>query len=155
LGDPAAAKRSCRQAYALLLLVSPQNPPRTTTVSGATGTTTSGVRVHTSSDLDILSRFFRVLNDLGTAHVQAGEPGLGLMKYYEALYIQQNLVRNNPRHARIVSFKHGLANQWSTLGTLQGDLGLIVEALAYHKEAQTILRGLVRDYPRHAGLADV
>jgi serine/threonine-protein kinase len=154
LGDRGEARKSCAKAYTLLLAVSPQVPTRVGTVQGATGTITSGIRVHSSDDIDILKRFVSVLNDLGTAHVQAGEPGIGLSRYNEALYIQKEMVRKYPKHAEIVLFKHGLANQWSRLGDLQGQVGLTAEALAYHREAQTILKALLHDYPRHLLLAD-
>src|SRR5262249_49686076 len=57
LGDLAPARKSCTEAYTLLLAVSPQNPNNRTTVSGVTGTTTSGIRVHYSDDDDIMTRF--------------------------------------------------------------------------------------------------
>src|SRR5262249_20532375 len=118
LGNLEAASKSCAEAYRLLLALSPQDPNRRTTVAGAPGTAPTAVRMHDSADIDISRLFFSVLNDQGNVHRDAGEPDLALMKYNEALYIQQRLVRDNPKHEQIALFRHGLAGQWSRLGDL-------------------------------------
>jgi tetratricopeptide (TPR) repeat protein len=119
-----------------------------------TKTLISRVPVHNSDNLDILTRFFNVLNETGAAHADAGQMQLALRKYVEALYVQKTLVADHPNHPRSNWFKQALAHQWNRLGRIQGNLGLDEEALACHQEARTILTKLRREHARHADDAD-
>jgi serine/threonine-protein kinase len=145
-GDTRTALTFLDRAYNTLLAVSPQNPNRRQRVTGPTGTSTTGIRVHESANLDILTRFFHVLNDRGAASLQAGDFEATEHRFYEALYIQQKLVQDFPKHERIVAFRHGLAGQWSRLGRLYAQIGLTVEGLIYHREAQSIWKGLLAQH---------
>ena len=62
LGEFDAAKKSCQEAYDILLGISPQNPDRHTVIKTAGGTEL-GVVPHESPDPEILDRFAKVLNE--------------------------------------------------------------------------------------------
>jgi tetratricopeptide (TPR) repeat protein len=154
LGEVEAAQKACDEAYRILLEVSPQDANRTTQVTGAAGTSMRGVRVYSSADPEVLARFFGVLNDQGAVLEQAGRHGTAIIRYMEALRIQQALVRANAHSPRIATLKHDLARQWTRLGNVEAGLGLFADALPSHKEAQRVLQELLRDHPKHGSAED-
>jgi serine/threonine-protein kinase len=157
LGSPDDLKealKSLDEAYRLLLLVSPQNPNARGRLNLVGGTYVTGVKIHSSTDVDMLGRFFSLLNDQADLLTQNGAADKAMTKRFEALLIQQGLVRNQSNHARIVSFRQGLAAQWSRLGIFQAEMGLTARALGSFEESQNILSKLEKDYPRHDNLAE-
>jgi serine/threonine-protein kinase len=154
LGDHSSALKSSEEAYRILKEVSPQDPNKEVQIKLATRTQISKVPVHTSDNLDILTRFFDVLNEIGAAHADAGQKQLALHYYVEAVYVQKTLVADHPNDPRIGLFKQALARQWNRLGRVQGALGLNDEGLAYHEEARGTLTDLQREHTRYADEVD-
>ena len=97
LGEFDAAKKSCHEAYSILIGISPQDPGRYGMIQTAGGTAL-GVPVHQSSDPEILDRFARVLNEEGTVADESGHPTDALHAYAQAIYVLQSLVSNHGSH---------------------------------------------------------
>jgi serine/threonine-protein kinase len=153
LTDVEGARKSCGEAYGILLRISPQNPNHYTNVSTAGGTTLM-VRVHQSDDVEILDRFARVLKERGVAAAEAGLPTEAVSAYAEAIFALQTLIANHAGHPQIALFKQELASQWNQLGTTESALDMTDEALAAHQQALAVLKQLGQDSPGHGAIAD-
>jgi serine/threonine-protein kinase len=155
--DRDAAMASLGKAYDTLLEMSPQDPPRYTTVKILQAMTHGNVRVHESSDWTIMQTFADVLNDKGLT-VQAQNQAEAIHSYMQALYIRQRLVDNvrisgaNPVRAAL---EHELARQWSLVGGPYAEQQMHVSAMQYQVQAYSLLEHLVRAYPEYARRADI
>jgi serine/threonine protein kinase/Tfp pilus assembly protein PilF len=153
LKDFKAALTSLQRAYDILLSISPQDKNRTTQVPVLANIHLVNVRVHTSSDPEILKAFASVLNDTG-AILQPHDPGEALRYYAQALFIYRKLLQEpafleKDRRQERGLLEHELARQWSRMGNLIADMHMFYYALAYQQEASNILERLVRDHPKH------
>jgi serine/threonine protein kinase/tetratricopeptide (TPR) repeat protein len=150
LADVEGARKSCGEAYAILLKLSPQNPNHYAMISTAGGTALT-VHAHESDNVEILDRFARLLKERGAGAAEAGLPTEAISSYAEAIFVFQNLTASHPQ---IALFKQELASQWNQLGTTENALDMSGEALAAHQEALTVLKQLVKDSPAQGAVAD-
>jgi serine/threonine protein kinase len=148
LGDPEKAVETIQEGYKLLLAVSPQDANKTKTVGSSTGNFRVEVRVYRSDNIGIMGRFYKVISDLGELY-QEEFPWAALQKHFCALNIQQDLVGSYPKHPRIVTFRHELANASDRVGTLLCKLGQPDEAVGCLKQAETTLAELVKNHAKH------
>jgi len=153
LAKPDGARKSCQQAYDILLSISPQNPQLFAMINTAGGTALS-VQVHKSDSVEILQRFAQVLKESGAAAAADGVPHEAITDYAQAIYVLQHLVANHGDHPRIAAFRQELANQWNLLGSTEAALGMPDEALAAYQEALKVLEELGKGSPGHSDITD-
>jgi WD40 repeat protein/serine/threonine protein kinase/tetratricopeptide (TPR) repeat protein len=127
MGNLDAALKSLQQASTLLLDVIPQSQEK----------------------LELRSGFANIYNDIGILYIRKNEPLEAMSYYTAALKLQRQLVEENPKHSRFVSFKHALAHQLNQMGRLHRDIGLFADATRLHGEALVLLKELVVANPQH------
>jgi serine/threonine-protein kinase len=154
LGQLDSSAESLQKAFNFLLVLSPQDPPKTKSMTGPTGVPID-VRVYISPDVQILRRFFSIINDQGTTYSAWGFSWVALQRAFSALNIQQELVRDHPGHPEILQLRHDLANQWRRVGNVQAGLGLLDEGLACYQQAEPIYSALIKDRHAHGRFLDV
>ncbi len=113
LGEYDAARKACRDAYGLLLGISPQDPDRSATIKTAGGTALN-VAVHQSPNPEILERFARVLEEQGTIADASGHPTDALTA--QASRPSTSCSRSSPTTAA-TSAPPGSVTSWPTSGT--------------------------------------
>jgi serine/threonine protein kinase/Tfp pilus assembly protein PilF len=146
-GELAGARQAYREAYALLLEFSPQDPNRTGEVGLPGNYVSAGFRVHECGDAEIQRRFADALLEASLVEAAAGERSRAGERLYESIYAQQFLVAGHPGHAQRLGFERGLAARWLRLGETLGDAGQTDTALACLARARDLLSKLVRDHP--------
>jgi serine/threonine protein kinase/WD40 repeat protein len=153
--DPAAARRAYRDAYQLLLAVSPQERRRDGEVALSNGHTILDITAHRSDDPEVLRRFADALLEAATVEAGAGDRMQAVVKVFQSVCAQQGLIKQCPGESPQFRAEQGLAGRWLLLGGLHAELGLHEWALTFAEEAKAVLGRLLREHPAGEDVTDV